>query len=120
MNGRKMVARVVTTSTIPKKLLKILLHDIDRPISLLKDSSLEDDIINEENIASTENPVVQFSSISSSNANKNEVSSVADNTGTQLVCWGESLALLPLFTIREIEEHRLKSGKIPDCHHQDP
>ena len=97
----------------PEELLKILLHDIDRPISLLKDSSLEDDIINEENIASTENPVVQFSS--SSNANMNEVySSVADNTGTQLVCWGKSLALLHLFTIREIEEHHLKSGKTPD------
>ena len=51
MNGRKMAASSSNNIDNPEELLKILLHDIDGPISLLKDSSLEDNIINEENIA---------------------------------------------------------------------
>lgn len=32
----------------------------------------------------------------------------------ELDTWGKSLSLLPAFTIKEIEEHRLRSGKTPE------
>jgi len=34
--------------------------------------------------------------------------------GTMISSWGKSLTLLPPFTIKEIEEHRLCSGKTPE------
>ena len=84
-----------------EEIFELLLLDIERPIDLVKD------ILSEDNVANTEYRNVNFpESLPQLNSNTND----EENQHS----WGKSLAFLPQFTIKELEQHRLNSGKTPD------
>ena len=96
-------------------LLDILLLNIDKPISLCIETLSEDSSIHPESITTENNlistafqsvllPIRQFRLSSS----ESEPADFDENR------WGKSLICLPSVTIKEIEEHRLSSGKTPD------
>ena len=95
--------------------MDILLLNIDKPISLCIETLSEDSSIHPESITTENNlvstafqsvllPIPQFRLLSS----ESEPADFDENR------WGKSLICLPSVTIKEIEEHRLSSGKTPD------
>ena len=88
----------------PEELSLMLLEDIEKKITITRTDNKEQAF----NISNKDS--VPFSSVQQKESYK-FLYEYDDDEST--INWGKSLQNLPVFTLREIEKHRLKSGKTP-------
>ena len=94
--------------TSVEELLELLVEDIDKSIVIVVES------FTEESRNKSNKHSVPFSFCSSSVIQPKGSYQFLYNCDEEFITWGKSLLNLPVFTIKEIEKHRLKSGKTPD------
>ena len=84
-----------SSNTDPDELIDILLSNQDNPLSILKEKDCNFNVEGIEDIDYAFIPNCSVKTLDIDLYNQ----------------WGKSLSKMPLFTIKDIEEHRLRSGK---------